>query len=110
MLRKLVGRDLPCDCQFKFAIRTMPSRSTGFAPFQVIHGKVLRSPLEVVLDEIDPVQSQNVKAVEWLAELSRRVSKIREEVETNVRFAQSERKERHDKQAVVRRFEVGSRS
>ena len=48
-----------------------------------------------------------MKAVEWLEELSRRVSKIREEVETNVGDAQSERKERHDKQAVVRRLEVG---
>ena len=112
MLRKLVKKDLPWDSQLKFAlfaIRATPNRSTGYAPFQIIHGKVLRSPLDVVLHEIDPVQSQNVKAVEWLEELSRRVSKIREEVETNVGNAQSERKERHDKQAVVRRFEVGNK-
>ena len=37
-----------------------------------------------------------MKAVEWLEEFSRRVTKIREEVHVNVGKAQQERKERHD--------------
>ena len=80
MLRKLVKKDIPWDEQLKFAlyaIRATPNKSTGFAPFQIIHGRVFRSPLEVVLQEIDPVECTNVKAVEWLVELGRRVSKIR---------------------------------
>ena len=52
---------------------------------------------------------KNVKAVEWLAELGRRVNKIREVAEENIGKAQSERKERHDKKAVVRKFEVGNK-
>ena len=105
MLRKLVNKDLPWDEQLKFAmyaIRATPNKSTGFVPYEIIHGRVLRSPLDVVLQEIDPVESKNVKAVEWLAELGRRVSKIREVAEENIGKAQSERKERHDKKAVVR--------
>ena len=112
MLRKLVSKDLPWDELLKFApyaIRATPNRSTGYAPFQIIHGKILRSPLDVVLEEIDPVQCRNVKAVEWLEELNRRVNKIREEVGRNVGKAQSVRKERHDKKAVVRKFEVGNK-
>ena len=84
MLRKLVQKDLPWDEQLKFALyamRATPNRSTGFAPFEIIHGRVLRSPLDLVLQEIDTVSCRNVKAVEWLEELQRRVSKIREEVE-----------------------------
>ena len=57
MLRKLANKDLPWDEQVKFAlyaIRATPNRSTGFAPFEVIHGRVLRSPLDVVVQEIDP--------------------------------------------------------
>ena len=99
-------KDLPWDSQLKFAlfaVRATPNKSTGYAPFEIIHGKVLRSPLDVVLNDIDPVQSHNVKAVEWLEEFSRRVTKIREEVQVNIGKAQQERKERHDQRAVVRK-------
>ena len=112
MLRKLVKKDIPWDEQLKFAlyaIRATPNKSTGFAPFQIIHGRVFRSPLEVVLQEIDPVECTNVKAVEWLVELGRRVSKISEEVEANIGKAQCERKDRHDKKAVVQTFERGDK-
>ena len=81
MLRKLANKDLPWDEQVKFAlyaIRAAPNRSTGFAPFEVIHGRVLRSPLDVVVQEIDPGSTRNVKAVEWLEELNRRVNRTRE--------------------------------
>ena len=74
MLRKLVTKDLAWDEQLKFAlyaIRATPNRSTGFAPFD---GRVLRSPLDVVVLEIEPVHSRNVCAVEWLEELTRRVT------------------------------------
>ena len=67
---------------------------------------MLRSPLDVVIGEIDPVQCKNVKVVECLEELGKRVKVIREEVEANVERAQKERKERHDKKAVTRKFEI----
>ena len=57
MLRKLASKVLPWDDQVKFAlyaIRATPNKSTGFAPLEVIHGRVLRSPLDVVVQEIDP--------------------------------------------------------
>ena len=76
MLRKLADKDLAWDEQVKFAlyaIRATPNKSTVFAPFEIIHGRVLRSPLEVVVQEIDPVSSRNVKAEEWLAELNKRI-------------------------------------
>ena len=109
--RKLVSKDLPWNEQVKFAlyaIRATPNASTGYAPVQIIHGRMLRSPLDVVIGEIDPVQCKNVKAVEWLEELGKRVKVIKEEVEANVKRAQKERKERHDKKAVTRKFEIGN--
>ena len=112
ILRKLVQKDLPWDLQVKFAlfaIRATPNRSTGYAPFQIVQGKIPRSPLDVVLGEIDPVHCKNVRAVEWLEELTRRVRAIREEVAVNLENAQLVRKERHDVRAVERRFEVGNK-
>ena len=112
MLRKLASKDLPWDDQVKFALyafRATPNKSTGFAPFEVIHGRVLRLPLDVVVQELDPGHSKNVKAIEWLDKLNKRVSTIREEVVKNVGKAQCERKERHDRQAVTRSFSVGEK-
>ena len=112
MLRKLASKDLPWDDQVKFAlyaIRATPNRSTGFAPFEAIHGRLLRSPLDVIVQEIDPVSTRNVKAVEWLSELNKRVNRIPDEMGKNIERAQCERKERHDKHAVVRKFSVGEK-
>ena len=112
MLHKLASKDLPWADQVKFAlyaIRTTPNKSTGYAPFEVIHGRVLKSPLDVVVHEIELAHSRNVKAVEWLAELNRRVARIRKEVVKNVTKAQCDKKERHDRQAVGRSFKKGDR-
>ena len=112
MLRKLVQKDLPWDKQLKFALYAMrltPNKSTGFAAFEIICGRVLRSPLDLVLQEIDTVSCRNVKAVEWLEELQRRDSKIREEVERNNGKAQCERKEKYDVGEVVRSFSFGDK-
>ena len=112
MLRKLASKDLPWDDQVKFAlyaIRATPNKSFGYAPFEVIHGRVLKFPLDVVVHEIDPAHSRNVKAVERLAELNRRMARIREDVVKNITKAQCDRKERHDRQAVGRSFKKGDR-
>ena len=62
-----------------------------------------------MVQEIYPAISRNVKAVEWLAELNKRINRIRDEMIKNIKRAQNERKERHDKQAVVRTFMVEKR-
>ena len=112
MLRKLMTKDLAWDEQLKFAlyaIRATPNRSTGFAPFEMIHGRVLHSPLDVVVQEIEQAHSRNVRAVEWLEELTRRVTTIREMAGRNLAKAQADRKERHDLKAVDRSFQPGDR-
>ena len=67
MLRKLCLHDLPWPDQLKFAlyaIRATPNRTIGFSPFEVVHGRNLNSPLDIVIDEIQPWTIRNVKAVE----------------------------------------------
>ena len=108
MLRKLARKDIPWDDQVKFAlyaIRATPNKSSyWFCPIQ---GYPWVSSQDVVVQERDPGHSKNVKAIEWLDELNKRVSTIREEVLKNVGKAQCERKERHNRQAVTRTFSVG---
>lgn len=83
MLRKLTSKDLPWPDQVKFAlfaVRVTPNRSTGYPPFEIIHGQNLRSSLELVISELDPQSLRNIKAYEWIHQLQTRVAAIREEV------------------------------
>ena len=72
-----------------------------------MYGKNLRSPLDLLLDELDPKTTRNIKALEWLEELNRRVTVLREAMVKNVRTAQSKRKDIYDKGAVVRTYKKG---
>ena len=110
MLRKLTEEQLDWPTQLQFAlyaVRSTPNRSTGFSPFELVYGKNLRSPLDLLLDELDPKTTRNTKALEWLEELDRRVTVLIEAMVKNVRTAQSKRKDIYDKGAVVRTFKKG---
>ena len=51
ILRNVSSKYLPWPDQVKFAlyaVRSTPNRSTGYAPFEIVHGRNLKSPLEVV--------------------------------------------------------------
>ena len=119
MLTKLTEEQLDWPTQLKFAlyaVRSTPNCSTGFSPFnrstgfssfESVYGKNLRSPLDLLLDELDPKTTRNTKALEWLEELDRRVTVLREAMVKNVRTVQSKRKDIYDKGAVVRSFKKG---
>ena len=110
MLRKLCLHDLPWPDQLKFAlyaIRATPNRTIGFSPFEVVHGRKLSSPLDIVIDEIQPRTTRNVKAVEWLEELLRRVQVVRKQMKQNQKESQRKRKETYDTKSVMRSFKPG---
>ena len=109
ILRKVSSKHLPWPDQVKFAlyaVRSTPNRSTGYEPFEIVHGRNLRYPLEVVLEEIEPASNKNARASEWLHQLQERTKIIREEVRKNLSIAQGVRKEEHDKKCVSRSFKV----
>ena len=110
ILRKVSSKHLPWPDQVKFAlyaVRSTPNMSTGYAPFEIVHGRNLRSPLEVVLEEIETASNRNARAIEWLHQLQERIKLIREEVRKNLSIAQGVRKEHHDKNCVSRSFKMG---
>ena len=91
-----------------YAIRATPNRTIGFSPFEVVHGRNLSSPLDIVIDEIQPRTTRNVKAVEWLEELLRRVQVVvREQMKQNQKESQRKRKETYDTKSVMRSFKPG---
>ena len=73
-----------------YAIRSAPNRSMGFTPFEIIYGHNMKSPLDIVIQEIEPRTSRNLKAEEWLTELNQSVRLIREQVVKNMESAQKD--------------------
>ena len=56
MLKKVVDRRLDWPPQLSFclfAIRASPNRSTGFSPFELLLGRNVRSPLDMIREEVD---------------------------------------------------------
>ena len=110
MLRKLDHQGLEWDDQLKFAlfaVRSTPNRSTGYSPFEIIYGKNLRSPLHLVLEELDPHTASKANVVEWVEDLNRRVTLVRKEVEKNELRSREERKTCFDKNAKLRKYKAG---
>ena len=110
MLRKLDHQGLEWDDQLKFAlfaVRSTPNRSTDYSPFEIIYGKNLRSPLHLVLEELDPHTASKANVVEWVEDLNRRVTLVRKEVEKNELRSREERKTCFDKNAKLRKYKAG---
>ncbi len=110
MLRKLDHQGLEWDDQLKFAlfaVRSTPNRSTGYSPFQIIYGKNLRSPLHLVLEELDPHTASKVNVMTWVEDLNRRVTLIRKEVKQNEITSREERKTSFNRKSKLRNYKVG---
>ncbi len=92
-----------------FAYREVPQESTGFSPFELLYGRIVRGPMQV-LKEL--WTKENVE--ETVKTSYQYVVDLREKLETgialaheNLSKAQDRYKRDYDKKAKVRRFKVG---
>ena len=68
MLRKHPNRQSEWDCLLKyilFAYRSAPHKNTGFSPFEMVFGRQLRGPLDVVKEGWLSGDLRQSNAVEW---------------------------------------------
>ena len=111
MIRKSLQEKLQWSKQLKFclfALRSVPNRATGFLLFEVVDGRNIRSPLELVADELDGNATRSVKELEWLEKLHIRMAVIREKVLTNARRAKEATRQAFDKTATTREIKEGT--
>ena len=98
-----------------FAYREVPQGSTGFSPFQLLYGRLVRGP-GTILKELwtkEVTKEVNIPEVKSSYEY---VTELRERLEDSLKLAQEEleksqkRYKRHyDRKAKPRRLEVGDR-
>ena len=84
MLLKCVDRQTEWDQLLKyllFAYRTTPHSNAGISPFEVIYGKPIRGPLEVMAESWKEETEKEMNLDEWVCELRKKLEIIREVVQ-----------------------------
>ena len=103
MLRKTIDEEgsewdklLPC---VLFAYREVPQSSNGFSPFELIYGRDVRGPLDVLKEDWIHNQLKDDDIVSYVTRIYERLKEGREAVQENLRKSQLKQKKWYDKRA-----------
>ena len=90
-----------------FAYREVPQASTGFSPFELVHGRAVRGPLDVLREswEAHPRSSESV--VSYVLSVQKRLEKMSNLAQENLQRSQQTQKRWYDRNAREREFKVG---
>ena len=111
MLRKLVeGEGKKWDMYLPyllFAYREVPQSSTGFSPFELLYGREVRGPLDVLRETWVAGEKNKESVVSHVLEMRERLKEMAQIVRENVEKEQSRQKFWYDKGARSRVFSSG---
>ena len=113
MLRKAVddeGKDwdrlLP---YLLFAYREVPQASTEFSPFELVYGRRVRGPLDVLRETWTASKRSTDSVVSYVLTIQDRLAKLRGVVRENLESTQDTQKKWYDRHARDRQFAPGDR-
>ena len=91
-----------------FAYREVPQASTCFLPFELLYGRPVNGPLDVLrqLWEVSPRSKENVTS--HILSMRDKMEKMADVVKKNMEQAQEKQKRWYDKPAAHRQFESGN--
>ena len=92
-----------------FALRSAPNRDTLYSPFELVFGRQVRTPLDVLHQGWVEVEFQKLNTSEWADWLVDRLECWHEVMRKRNMDASKKRKKTFDRKAVERVFEVGDR-
>ena len=92
-----------------FAYRETPQSSTGFSPFELLYGRVVRGPLTVLKElwtgEIDEPETKST--YQYVLDLQDRLEKTCDLARQELQKSQSKYKSYYNRKAKCRKFKVG---
>ena len=90
-----------------FAYQEVPQSSTGFSPFELVFGRPVRGPMDVLKEtwEVDKKSSESI--VSYVLSVREKFDKMAELVEENLKEAQQTQKRWYDQNACQRKFQAG---
>eukprot|EP00731_Ephydatia_muelleri_P003135 Em0001g3135a len=92
-----------------FAYREVPQASTGFSPFELLYGRAVRGPLDVIKATWKADERSNESVVSYVLCIQDRLTKMAELVKDNLEKAQETQKKWYDLNARERSFELGEK-
>ena len=93
-----------------FAYREVPSESTGYSPFELLYGRMVRGPLAVIKETWLERKSSDDNLVTHVLEIRRRLATKQRVVQENLKEAQGKQKQLYDTHSSKRRLEVGDKA
>ena len=90
-----------------FAYREVPQSSTGFSPFELLYGRPVRGPLDIIKEtwEVEKNSSENV--ISHVMSMREKIEEMMEIVQENLKNSQTRQKLWYDKTARERCFQPG---
>ena len=111
MLRKFVSKSqkdwdeyLP---YLLFAYREVPQESTGFSPFELLFGRRIRGPLDVLKEVWTGEDGEETPVVTYVMQMRTRLQDMTEVVRDQAERAQQRQKKAYDRGAKQRKVNVG---
>ena len=92
-----------------FAYREVPQESTGFAPFELLYGRRVRSQLDVLKEVWTGEEVENVCVAAHVMQMRERLQEMSSIARENLVRAQKKQKRYYDERAKPQALEVGDK-
>ncbi|KAL8626013.1 hypothetical protein ACOMHN_012605 [Nucella lapillus] len=92
-----------------FAYREVPQESTGFASFELVYGRTVRGPMQVLESWIHPEEPEVQTAAEYVVNLRNRIADTCVQAQRALETATTRHKKHFDQRTKPRQFSVGSK-
>jgi hypothetical protein len=90
-----------------FAYREVPQASTGFSPFELLYGRPVRGPLDILKETWESSSKSSESIVSYVLDMQGKLAKMSEMARENLAQARTKQKQWYDQNARERRFEPG---
>ncbi|KAK7104926.1 hypothetical protein V1264_019564 [Littorina saxatilis] len=94
-----------------FAYREVPQESTGFSPFELMYGRTVKGPMQILkelwMKDVDTPEVKN--SYQYVFELREKLEETLEIARENLRKSQDSGKHYYDRKAVNRKFTPGNK-
>ncbi|KAK7889409.1 hypothetical protein WMY93_024969 [Mugilogobius chulae] len=92
-----------------FAYREVPQASTGFSPFELLYGRQVRGPLDLLRDYWEQTETEGDNIIAYVVKMRERLEAMAALAQENLKEAQKQQKTWFDQKAKERVFSQDKR-